>query len=605
MNRKILLVSVIILVFACILVGCDQQDPIAGQPGKDGENGKSAYELAVDNGYTGTEEEWLASLVGAKGDKGAQGEQGQPGKDGKDGDNGKSAYELAVEKGYKGTVEEWLASLIGKDGSNGKSAYELAVENGFEGDISEWLLSLVGQRGEKGEDGAKGDKGAQGEQGQPGKDGKDGKNGKSAYELAVEKGYRGSVDEWLESLIGNNGKSAYELAVGKGYIGTEEEWLESLKGRDLTKCEHTWSDWTVDIAPDCCSLGCNVRSCSKCCESETKMVEATGHQWAHYKTLQECNCTQDGIEYYYCTVCGTMQLRLEKATGHELVHHEKQEPTCTQVGWNEYDTCSRECCGYTTYAEKEKLGHNYDEVVTVPTCTEQGYTTHTCSRCGDAYIDTYVEASGHREVVDEAVAATCTKTGLTEGKHCAVCNEVLHAQQILPASGHTVVSQAEVAATCTETGLTEGKYCSVCNEVLQEQQTIPALGHDYDEGVCTNCGDEKNSSNLVYGTLSDGTYSIKDCDGSPKSIYIAKKRKGLLITQIGNAAFGNCSELTTITIPSSVTSIGDYAFTGCSKLTSITYGSTKAQWANISKGYLWIPNTVSVVCTDGTVKATV
>ncbi len=516
MNRKILLISVIVLVFACILVGCDQQDSVAGQPGKDGENGKSAYELAVDNGYTGTEEEWLASLVGAKGDKGEQGEQGQPGKDGKDG-----------------------------------------------------------------------------------------KNGKSAYELAVEKGYRGSVDEWLESLIGNNGKSAYELAVGKGYIGTEEEWLESLKGRDLTKCEHTWSDWTVDIAPDCCSLGCNVRSCSKCGESETKMVEATGHQWAHYKTLQECNCTQDGIEYYYCTVCGTMQLRLEKATGHELVHHEKQEPTCTQVGWNEYDTCSRECCGYTTYAEKEKLGHNYDEVVTVPTCTEQGYTTHTCSRCGDAYIDTYVEASGHREVVDEAVAATCTKTGLTEGKHCAVCNEVLHAQQIIPASGHTVVSQAEVAATCTETGLTEGKYCSVCNEVLQEQQTIPAFGHDYDEGVCTNCGDEKNSSNLVYDTLSDGTYSIKDCDGSPKSIYIAKKRKGLLITQIGNAAFGNCSELTTITIPSSVTSIGDYVFTGCSKLTSITYGGTKAQWANISKGYLWIPNTVSVVCTDGTVKATV
>lgn len=418
------------------------------------------------------------------------------------------------------------------------------------------------------------------------KDGKDGINGKDGKD-------------------GSNGKSAYELAVDKGYTGTEEEWLESLKGRDLTKCEHIWSDWTVDIAPNCCSLGCNIRSCSKCGESETKMVAATGHQWAHYQTIQEVNCTQDGIAYYYCTACGTMQLRLEKAAGHELVHHEKQEPTCTQVGWDEYDTCSREGCGYTTYTEKEKLGHNYGDVVTAPTCTEQGYTTHTCSRCGDVYIDAYVEASGHREVVDEAASATCTKAGSTEGKHCAVCNEVLHAQQIIPASGHTVVLQEEVATTCTETGLSEGKYCSVCNEVLQEQQTIPALGHDYDEGVCTNCGDEKNTTNLVFGKLSDGTYSVKDCDGSPKTVYIAKKRKGLLVTSIDDSAFASCSELTSITIPSSVTSIGDYAFTGCSKLTSITYGGTKAQWASISKGYLWITKTVSVVCTDGTVSATV
>ena len=100
--------------------------------------GKSAYELAVENGYRGTEEEWLASLKGNTGN------------------DGKSAYELAVEKGYQGTEEEWLASLNGSngnDGDDGKSAYELAVENGYQGTEEEWLASLKGSAGDQGDDG--------------------------------------------------------------------------------------------------------------------------------------------------------------------------------------------------------------------------------------------------------------------------------------------------------------------------------------------------------------------------------------------------------------------------------------------------------------------
>ena len=106
--------------------------------GSNGDDGKSAYELAVENGYRGTEEEWLASLKGNTGN------------------DGKSAYELAVEKGYQGTEEEWLASLNGSngnDGDDGKSAYELAVENGYQGTEEEWLASLKGSAGDQGDDG--------------------------------------------------------------------------------------------------------------------------------------------------------------------------------------------------------------------------------------------------------------------------------------------------------------------------------------------------------------------------------------------------------------------------------------------------------------------
>lgn len=114
-----------------------------------GVDGKSAFEIAVENGFVGTEAEWLESLRGKDGAMGPQGEQGPPGADGQPGKNG--------EQGSPG-----VDGCDGLDGTNGKSAFEIAVENGFVGTEAEWLESL------KGKDGAVG---PQGEQGPPGKDG--------------------------------------------------------------------------------------------------------------------------------------------------------------------------------------------------------------------------------------------------------------------------------------------------------------------------------------------------------------------------------------------------------------------------------------------------
>jgi hypothetical protein len=89
-----------------------------GLAGGSGDAGKSAYDIACEHGFEGTEEEWLESLNGS---------------------DGKSAYQVAVENGFEGTEEEWLESL---NGSDGKSAYQLAVENGFHGTEQQWLESL-------------------------------------------------------------------------------------------------------------------------------------------------------------------------------------------------------------------------------------------------------------------------------------------------------------------------------------------------------------------------------------------------------------------------------------------------------------------------------
>ena len=113
-----------------------------------------------------------------------------------------------------------------------------------------------------------------------------------------------------------------------------------------------------------------------------------------------------------------------------------------------------------------------------PTCTETGLTEgRHCSVCSAVLVEQeVVPAKGHTEVIDAAVEPTCTKTGLTEGKHCSVCSAVLVEQEVVLAKGHTEVIDAAVEPTCTKTGLTEGKHCSVCGEVLVEQKVVPALG---------------------------------------------------------------------------------------------------------------------------------
>ena len=95
----------------------EQLAALKGADGQNGADGRSAFEIAVAGGYSGTEAEWIESLKGADGKNGIDGQNGQDGKDGAngvDGKDGKSAYDIAKEKGFEGTEEEWLASLKGE-----------------------------------------------------------------------------------------------------------------------------------------------------------------------------------------------------------------------------------------------------------------------------------------------------------------------------------------------------------------------------------------------------------------------------------------------------------------------------------------------------------
>ena len=154
------------------IVDADGETSAALHNGANGTDGKSAYQIAVEQGYQGSESDWLSSLKGDKGDKGNTGAKGNPGQDGA---NGKSAYAIAVEHGYEDSEEKWILSLKGEKGDTGK--------RGEKGDTG-----LQGERGEKGETGQQGEQGPKGEKGEKGDAGVAGKDGFSPIANVVKDG---------------------------------------------------------------------------------------------------------------------------------------------------------------------------------------------------------------------------------------------------------------------------------------------------------------------------------------------------------------------------------------------------------------------------------
>ena len=168
----------------------------------------SAYDLWLTAGNEGTEQDFLASLVGVRGSDGYIGSDGITGPKGA---TGKSAYQLWLDAGNKGTPDAFLAALKGDpgaDGVNGLSAYDLWILEGNAGSNQDFLKSLVGPAGQQGA------AGQQGQTGATGPAGPSGATGKSAYEIWLANGNTGTESDFLNSLVGPAGATGATGATG-------------------------------------------------------------------------------------------------------------------------------------------------------------------------------------------------------------------------------------------------------------------------------------------------------------------------------------------------------------------------------------------------------
>ena len=200
--------------------------------------------------------------------------------------------------------------------------------------------------------------------------------------------------------------------------------------------------------------------------------------------------------------------------------------TCTEAGNEAYYALGGEA-----YADADAttpinptiaaLGHSYNSVVTAPSCTTGGFTTYTCSRCGDSYTGDETSALGHSPaaaVQEDVVAATCVTAGSYNSVvYCTVCGEKLSTTpQTIPATGvHTAappVEENRVEPTCTEDGsYDEVDYCSVCGaEIMRSQVPIDALGHNLGEWTVTTAAVDATCT--TAGTTAIETKSCSRCD---------------------------------------------------------------------------------------------
>ena len=203
------------------------------------------------------------------------------------------------------------------------------------------------------------------------------------------------------STCGGQYYSAHAFPAGQNWHSDDKnQWLSCTVCHEAkTKMgAHWFVQGAVSVclksAATCVAPAVYYTNCDYCYHKGTDTYvdlnngpDPNNHDLVHHDAKAP-TCTEIGWdEYDACQREGcTYTTKVEiPALKHKLVHHDAKAPTCTEIGWEEYDTCSR--CDYTTKVEIPAPGHDYTEKVVKPTCGKGGYTLHTCKKCNDSYKD--------------------------------------------------------------------------------------------------------------------------------------------------------------------------------------------------------------------------
>ena len=263
------------------------------------------------------------------------------------------------------------------------------------------------------------------------------------------------------------------------------EWSSAGNGTHIRSCTRSNCD-AVDTAS--CTGGtatCSAKAVCVTCGAEYGEKDSNNHALVHHEAKAP-TCTEIGWNAYdTCSRCDyTTTYQELPALNHDLVRHVAQAPTCTEKGWA-YDTCSR--CDHTTYAELPALNHDYQAVTVDPTCEADGYTVFTCSRCKDSYTADPTDQLGHQFGAwspngTGSQSAGCLRHGCAhigstdcrkftfrtaEGEtltFCPVCGQAENAAQLEKIEAATAWAASGSLSAEDVTARTNGEYLSVAFE---------------------------------------------------------------------------------------------------------------------------------------------
>ena len=261
---------------------------------------------------------------------------------------------------------------------------------------------------------------------------------------------------------------------GGSYYGGHDwgEWSSAGNGTHIRSCTRSNCD-AVDTAS--CTGGtatCSAKAVCVTCGAEYGEKDSNNHALEQH-AAKAPTCTEIGWDAYdTCSRCDYTTYAELPALKHALEQYAAQAPTCTEIGWDAYEACSR--CDYTTRKELPALKHDLEYYKAKdPTCTEPGCDAYeTCSRCD---YTTYVERPALKHDLRQRVikAPTCTQMGWAY-ETCSRCD--YFATPLLPALNHDLEQHAAKAPTCTEIGWDAYEACSRCDYTTYVE--LPALNHD-------------------------------------------------------------------------------------------------------------------------------
>lgn len=337
---------------------------------------------------------------------------------------------------------------------------------------------------------------------------------------------------------------------GKDPTCTEPGWwaYETCSRCDYTTYQaipangHNYGSLIAQVNAACTAAGMKAYyQCSDCkayfdanknqTTKDALVIPASGHtnSAAVRENETPAACTESGSyeEVVYCTKCNAEISRTAKTTaplGHATVHHEAQAATCTEKGWEAYETCSR--CSYTTYVERPKLGHDWGEWNTTIEATEdaEGEQTRTCRRC-DQTETVPIPKLPHTHSMERhpAAAPDCGSgtSGNIEYWICSGCNKVFRDEDGTDEIDldQTVLSPDHSPVSVWSTD--ESRHWHVCGKC---SQALSPAAHDYngaDDPDCNTCGYTRHIHALTLVSAVSATcssagniehYRCADCD---------------------------------------------------------------------------------------------